>query len=362
MRIALVGGIYGKDESFRRNLQVTPETTLESGLLARGHQVATFSHYVSIDADRFDLVHVHHLSYGATRMAADRSDSAFVYTSLDGAAMAGSSASFARQIATRLVMSRADAIVALSQSESDFQRQKYPLSGAVHAVIATGIDAANYTYARNNTAGRGHSWRLLYVGQLIALKNLDVLLRAIALIKQPVELDLVYHNSALEPPLRKLAMALGLDERVRFLGPRSPHELASIYQHADVFVLPSAADALPSVVTEAMLCGTPVIATDVGGVREQLSGYGTCVPPGRADELATAIIYMLDHYEQFAAQGEVASAHAKEQFSIESMVDRHLELYGRLLNQSGPRRRQTVSHAPLNAILNMGVNLICATK
>jgi glycosyltransferase involved in cell wall biosynthesis len=362
MKIALIGGIYGKDEWFRRNLQFTPETILEKGLVARGHEVATFSHYASVDARQFNLVHVHHLSYGATRVAADSSDSAFVYTSHDGAAMANSSTRLSIQIASRFVMSRADAVVALSKAEADFQQRSYPLVGAIHTVIPTGIDATNYTYARDNAAGKGRPWQLLYTGQLIALKNIDVLLRALALLKQPVKLDLVYHNSALEIPLRKLTSELGLSARVRFLGPKSPRELATIYQRADVFVLPSASEALPSVVTEAMLCGTPVVATDVGGVREQLGGYGVCVSPGRPDELAAAISYVLDHYKQFTARSETASAYARERFSVESMVDRHLELYASLLKRKGPPRRHTVFRVPVNAILKMGVSLICATK
>jgi glycosyltransferase involved in cell wall biosynthesis len=362
VRIALVGGIYGKDEWFRRNLQFTPETTLEHGLIARGHEVATFSHYAAIESKCFEIVHVHHLSYGATRMAADGSDSAFVYTSHDGAAMASPSTRLSRQIATRFVMSRADAVVALSQAEADFQQRSYPLDGAIHAVIPTGIDTTNYIYSRNNTAGRGRPWQLLYAGQLIPLKNIDVLLHALALIKQSVELDLVYHNSALELSLRKLTAKLALSKRVRFLGPKSTQELAKIYQRADVFVLPSAADALPSVVTEAMICGTPVVATDVGGVREQLQGYGLCVLPGHPDELATAISQVLDHYEQFTARSEAASAYAKERFSVESMVDRHLELYADLLDRKGPRRRHSAFRVPLNVVLKVGVSLICATK
>ena len=361
MRIALVGGIYGKDELFRKNLQVTPETVLERGLMGRGQEVATFSHYASFDARKFDVVHVHHLSYGTTRVAADNSDAAFVYTGHDALAMSGLLHRH-RQLATRFVMSRADAVVALSNSEADFQKRNYELAGALHTVIPNGIDPANYVFSRNDVAGNGRPWQLLFVGQLIALKNIDVLLRALALIKQPVELDLVYHNSALEIALRKLAVELGLKERVRFLGPKTRRELAAIYHRADVFVLPSASEALPSVVTEAMLCGTPVVATDVGGVREQLHGYGICVSPGRPDELANAIAYMLDHYDQFATQSENASAYARQQYSIEAMVDRHLELYADLLEKKGARRRHTTFRIPVNAILKMGVRVICATK
>ena len=361
MKIALVGGIYGKDEAFRRKLQVTPETLLEKGLISREHDVATFSHYAALDARQFDVVHVHHLSYGATRLAVDNSNAAFVYSSHDALAMSGLLHRH-RQLAMRFVISRADAVVALSKSEADFQQRNYQLAGALHTVIPNGIDPASYSHARNNSAGKGRPWQLLYVGQLIPLKNVDVLLCALPRVKHPVELELVYHNSALEVPLRTLTAELGLSERVRFLGPKSPHELAAIYQQADVFVLPSAGEALPSVVTEAMLCGTPVVATDVGGVREQLGGYGVCVSPGSSDELAAAISQVLDHYVHFDAQSKAASAHAREQFSVENMVDRHLELYANLLDRKGPPRRHTALRAPVNAVLKLGVSLICATK
>jgi len=361
MRIAIVGGIYGRDESFRRKLQVTPETILERGFAARGCEIRTFSHYAAIDMKQVDVVHVHHLSYGAVRAAVDKSQAAFVYTSHDPHAMSGL-LHLHRQFATQFVVSCADAVVALSKSEAEYQQRSYHLAGARHAVIPNGIDSANYTYARNNAAGRGRPWQLLYVGQLNALKSVDVLMRALPQVKQPVELELVYHNSTLEIPLRKLAWELGLSERIRFLGPKNPRELAAMYQRADAFVLPSAGEALPTVVTEAMFCGTPVVATDVGGVREQLHGYGLCVPPGRPDELGAAITCMFDRYEHFAAQSESASTYAKQRFAIEAMVDRHLELYADLLNKKGPRRRHKLFRVPIDAALKMGISLICATK
>jgi len=361
MKIALVGGIYGKDEAFRRKLQVTPETLLEKGFIDRGHGVSTFGHYSAINGNQFDVVHVHHLSYGSIQAATDNTSVPFVYTSHDPLAMTGMLGQH-RRIAAHFVASRADAVVALSKAEADFQKRNYPLAGALHTVIPNGIDVTNYAFARHNAASKRSPWRLLYAGQLIPMKNVDVLLRAVARIIQPIEIQLVYHNSSLEVPLRRLASQLGISDRVYFLGSKSPRELATMYQRADVFVLPSAGEALPSVVTEAMLCGTPVIATDVGGIREQLGGYGVCVPPGRPDELAAAISYVFDHYRQFAAQSEDASGYARERFSIKNMVDRHLELYANLLDRNVPRRRHRALRVPVNAVLKMGVSLICATK
>lgn len=362
MKIALIGGIYGKDERFRESLQTTPETILERGFRDQGHDVRTASHHQRVHGSDFDVVHVHHLSLGALRLGADTSHAAFVYTSHGTLALMGLEPKQSRRMASRWVMSRADAVVALSQTEADFQRRQYSLFGAIHEVIANGISSGDYRYARRNHAGKGRPWQLLYVGQLIDLKRVDLLLQAMAVLPQPVELQLAYQNADLEDRLRELASKLGLGERVRFLGPKRAEELSALYQEADVFVLPSAAEALPSVVTEAMLCGTPIVATDVGGIREQLGGNGVVVPPGRVDALAKGIEEVLDQYARYVSQGEAMSQDARQRFSIENMVERHLQLYTKLLDRQGPRRRHTALRAPINAVVKMGVTLLCATK
>ncbi|MDE3136084.1 MAG: glycosyltransferase family 4 protein [Acidobacteriota bacterium] len=362
MRIALIGGIYGKDARYRASVLHTPETTLEAGLKKRGHSVKAFSHHADLSGQSFDVIHVHHLGYGALRAAVDTSRAAFVYTSHDGSALAGVRVPYRRHLASRFVMARADAVVALSQAEAEFESRRYQLSGAMHAVIPNGIDTTVYSCARRRSGGSRRSWRLLFVGQLIASKNVDVLLRAIARLRAPVELDLAYQNPALEIPLRNLAASLGLLDKVRFLGAKSPFELAGLYQHADVFVLPSAAESLPCVIAEAMLCGTPVVATDVGGIREQLAGYGSLVSPGNSAELAAAIGSVLDHYEWFSSLGESMSQSARRRFSIDAMADRHLKLYAELLGRQGPRRRHGASAPSLGTALTRGVRLLCATK
>jgi glycosyltransferase involved in cell wall biosynthesis len=362
VRVALVGGIYGKDERFRSAVRSTPETTLEAGLKARGHLVETFSHYESVDGRSFDVIHVHHLSHGAMRATIDASNAAFVFTSHDGPALAGLRVSHSRQLASQLVMRRADAIVSLSKAEADFQRRHYQLDGAVQAVIPNGIDPGVFSYRPRKARERGRAWRLLYVGQLIEMKNVDVLLRALAHLSGSVELALAYHNPALQVPLRSLATSLGLLGRVRFLGAKSPSDLAALYQQADLFVLPSGAEALPSAITEAMLCGTPVVASDVGGIREQLAGYGLLVRPGNSAELAAGIGNVLDHYERFADRGEEMSRSARERFSVDAMTDRHVKLYADLLRRKGPRRRHAALRAPLAAMTRIGVSLLCAMK
>jgi len=348
MRICLIGGIYGKDEQYRSALDRAPEVILETGLRALGHEVATFSHYECPDFNRFDVIHVHHLSFGAITAAADRSNVPFVFTAHDGTAIAGA-LSWTRATAMAFVMSRADAVVALSKLESEFQRSTYNLDGAIHYAIPNGV-SDEYTYGRTNSAGKDRPWLLFYAGQLIELKRVEVLLRSIAMLPPNVELNLAYHVATLEPQLRRLAAELGIGDRVRFLGPKSLAELKLLYQSADVFVLPSSRESLPSVISEAMLCGTPVVATDVGGVREQLGRFGVIVHPGNADQLANGLRHLLDNFARYAAEGEAMSRSARERFSIDHMVQAHVALYRDLAVRSRPVRRNAAARRVLGTI------------
>ena len=90
--------------------------------------------------------------------------------------------------------------------------------------------------------------------------------------------------------LRGLAARLGLGSAVVFAGPRSQAELADWYRAADVTVLPSLSEGIPNVLLESLACGTPFVASDVGGVRE-IDGGPTCdlVPPGQPAPLAAAL-------------------------------------------------------------------------
>ena len=351
MRICLIGGIYERGGERKNFLEITPETTLENGLRARGHQVATLSHYDTVDFDSFDVVHVHHLSYGALRMAAGRWRVPFVFTAHDARRMNGERQTVLQRAFMRYVFSRADAVVALSNLEARFQHSAYPLEGAVQATIPNGIDPGLYRFARHNSAGRGMPWQLLYAGQLIPVKGVGLLLEALALLPRNVELTLVYQSGALEAELKALAARLNLSHRVRFLGKLSPAQLAAAYQASDLLVLPSASEALPSVVTEAMLCGLPFVASAVGGIPEQANGFGLLLEKRGAVEMANAIQHVLREYDSFARAGQAMSSQARERFSIAAMVERHLELYQQLASSTASPRRSAARYAALNAMV-----------
>ncbi len=94
-----------------------------------------------------------------------------------------------------------------------------------------------------------------------------------------------------ERKLRDLTTQLGLEESVRFLGGLSPEALAEVMSACDVFCLASTNEGWPNVVHEALACGAPVVATDVGAVPEMLAGgqNGLVVPVKNRAALASAL-------------------------------------------------------------------------
>jgi D-inositol-3-phosphate glycosyltransferase len=141
---------------------------------------------------------------------------------------------------------------------------------------------------------------LLYVGRLAAIKGLETLLEAMALLDAGVRL-LIIGGDQDEPEngraaaLRARATALGLDGRVRFLGAQPQERLRLFYAAADATVMPSYYESFGMVALEAMACGRPVVASRVGGltttVRDGVTGY--LVPEGDPGMLAERLARVL---------------------------------------------------------------------
>src|SRR5262249_28258400 len=138
---------------------------------------------------------------------------------------------------------------------------------------------------------------------------------------------LVYQDADLESHYQQQVKDLGITDHVQFIGFLSNFELAKLYrEEADLLVHPSFAEALPTVVTEAMFSGVPVVATRVGGTPEQVDKYGKLVQPGDVTELAAAIDNVLEELPRFKEQAREASEYAKQTFSVEKMTDAHIRL------------------------------------
>jgi glycosyltransferase involved in cell wall biosynthesis len=130
---------------------------------------------------------------------------------------------------------------------------------------------------------------LAFAGRITKQKSLGVALDALARVED-VSL-LVAGDGPDLPDVRLRAAQLGLDGRVRFLGPVGRDEVLELFRAADASLLTSSWENFPHTVVEALAVGTPVIATRVGGVPELVRDgeNGLLVPPGDVDAVASAV-------------------------------------------------------------------------
>ena len=137
---------------------------------------------------------------------------------------------------------------------------------------------------------------LLSVGGLIPLKGHDLIIRALTSL--PGFRLLIAGEGPAQRQLEKLAASLGLTERVTFLGRVGHHELARFYGAADALVLASSREGWPNVLLEAMACGTPVIATNVGGIPEVITRpeAGILATERTSESIAAAIKELFSTY------------------------------------------------------------------
>jgi glycosyltransferase involved in cell wall biosynthesis len=189
--------------------------------------------------------------------------------------------------------------------------------------------------------------RLLNVASLAEKKRHADLLDAVSRLRgrgSDVVLDII-GDGELAAQLRSRATQLGLGQAVRFLGGRSPAEVAQRMRESDVFVLPSRFENLPVVLLEATASGLPVVATDVGGVAEIVDEQtGLLVPPGDVERLAAAIESVAESLDGF--DRAALAARARERYGFEAVGRVWDEIYDELLAASERRGQAEPARPP----------------
>ena len=171
---------------------------------------------------------------------------------------------------------------------------------------------------------------VLAAGRLTAQKGLETLIEAAACWRDrvPVPLVAIAGTGPLAGALDATARAVGAD--VTFLGWRD--DVPALLAAADVFVLPSRWEGQPLILQEALRAGRPVVATDVGGVRDLTGSNGALlVQPGDAAALAAAVLSVLDSPSAAARLAAAAASRAAELPTEADAIGAALALYGRIL-------------------------------
>ena len=210
--------------------------------------------------------------------------------------------------------------------------------------LPNGIDTqafrpdASVRVAERRALGLQDKFVWLAVGRLDEAKDYPTMLQAFSKVVKgfPAALLLVAGAGPLEGEVKHLAVKLGLEKRVRFLGLR--RDTSVLMNAADAFILSSAWEGMPLALLEASATGLPVVATAVGGVPEivvdEKSGFLT--PPEDPAALAHAarrIMAMPE--EERRRMGEAGRVHVEAHHSLEHVVSLWEGLYKELLSRKG---------------------------
>jgi glycosyltransferase involved in cell wall biosynthesis len=235
---------------------------------------------------------------------------------------------------TRRIWRRARKVVALSDALAATARKTTPELDI--EVIPNGIDTRQF-YPPGTRRPEGKV-RLITVARLLERKGIQTILEACAKPSVlPVELQIV-GTGPYEDELREMVAALGLRDRVTFLGFVPNEELPGYYRHSDIFVLPSETESFGLVFAEAMSCGLPIAASNVGGIPETVRDGidGLLCPPGEPLLLRENILRLMSSVD---AREEISYSQRErilKHYPWRQIAARYAEIYRSVLDAPNP--------------------------
>jgi len=256
----------------------------------------------------------------------------------------------------RQVMQVVERIVAATQAEVAQLQLLYNVPHEKISIIPPGVDIGRFypipVDEAKEVIGEGKCPRLLlFVGRIEPLKGIDTLIRALATLRQNGAMEHECYSLAIiggepdAPPedmsaemarLKTLCRELGMDDLIVFLGKRSQDTLPYYYSASEILIMPSHYESFGMVALEAMACGTPVVASQVGGlaflVQDGITGY--VVPGGDAEALAKTLEKLMRDPALRERLGKQAAEYARF-YSWDKIALRVKTVYEELLEEKG---------------------------
>jgi len=223
----------------------------------------------------------------------------------------------------RMLKQRTDGMI----FESEYARQAYlekvGRASFPSCVIHNGLYDSEFAALTQDT----RHYDFVFVGEMRKLKGIDVLLDALALVRQQRIVTLLMAGSGRdETRLHTRIKELGLNEAITLSPPVYPATKAMV-QGACV-VAPSLAESLPYLVLETIAAGVPILTTRVGGIPEIFGPYAhRLLPPGDADSLARAMLKVLEDPGAAHGEAETLRRHAASHLRVSQMVQATIDFY-----------------------------------
>ena len=251
----------------------------------------------------------------------------------------------------KLVLRRADRIVTATLAELTQLRFLYKADARKLLVIPPGVDVSHFypipaDEAKMYVGLKPYDRMVLFVGRIEPLKGVDTLIHAMSCLQwkeeRPVHLAIIGGDPAASPEemsaemarLQKLCDELSVGQTVVFLGKRDQDKLPYYYSAAAMVVMPSHYESFGMVALEAMACGTPVIASEVGGlaylVRDGETGF--TIPDQEPDTLCEKISWLLNDRELHETMSQRAVEYAQD-YAWEKIAAQIVDVYKSLAEE-----------------------------
>src|SRR5512141_235304 len=249
------------------------------------------------------------------------------------------------------VLRRADRIIAATIAEVTQLRFLYKADANKIVVIPPGVDVSHFypipaDEAKMYVGLKPDDRMVLFVGRIEPLKGVDTLIQAMSCLqlkeKHPVHLAIIGGDPAASPQemsaemarLQRLCDDLCVGQTVVFLGQRDQDKLPYYYSAAELVVMPSHYESFGMVALEAMACGTPVIASEVGGlaylVKDGETGF--TVPDQEPELLSEKITWLLNDRDLHRTMSERAVEYAQD-YAWEKIAAQIVDVYKELLEK-----------------------------
>jgi D-inositol-3-phosphate glycosyltransferase len=251
------------------------------------------------------------------------------------------------------VMGIAAKIIAATQAEYAQLHWLYGADMKKVVTIPPGVDLDRFSPIPQNAAKKqvgisAHQKNILFAGRIEPLKGIETLLRAIALIQglapesiEDVSVTIIGGDPWGGSPdeemarLQEMRTELGVIDIVTFMAAKDQDELPEYYAAAEMVVMPSHYESFGMVALEAMAMGTPVVASEVGGlaflIQDGVNGF---LVPSRDPEALAERIYTLLNDENCQRQLSRQASSKAKQYDWALIVDRMLNVYRELLQEA----------------------------